>query len=41
MTPLSLSDKQLGRLMSAAALLPPARRDRFLQSVANRVAGRP
>jgi hypothetical protein len=37
-SPLGLSDEQLDRLVSAAALLPPNARDRFVRSVANRVS---
>jgi hypothetical protein len=40
-TPFSLSDEQLDRVMGAAATLPASRRDIFLRSVAGRVAGLP
>jgi hypothetical protein len=39
--PLSLSDEQMDRVLSAAALLPVTSRDAFLKSVAGRVAGSP
>ncbi len=38
---LSFSDEQLDRVIAAAALLPPHKRDAFLRSVAGRVAGLP
>jgi hypothetical protein len=38
MPPLALTDCQLERVMRAAALLPPSRRDGFLRSVANRLS---
>ena len=41
MTLFSLDDQQLERLMDAAAMLPQHQRDRFVRSVAGRVAGVP
>ena len=38
---LALSDKQLGLLQRAAASLPVAERDHFLQSVAAHLSGQP
>lgn len=35
----SLDDRQLDRVMDAAAMLPTRQRDAFLKSVAGRVAG--
>jgi hypothetical protein len=35
--PLSLSDRQLRIVMTAASLFPPLKRDLFLRSIANRL----
>jgi hypothetical protein len=35
----ALDDQQLERLMAAASMLPPAKRDAFVRSVAGRVSG--
>ena len=37
----SLSDEELDRVMAAASMLPPSRRDVFVRSVAGRVAHLP
>jgi hypothetical protein len=41
LSPFSLSDEELDRVMGAAAMLPVSQRDMFLRSVAGRVAGQP
>ena len=38
MSPIALTDCELDRVMRAAALLSPSRRDGFLRSVANRLS---
>jgi hypothetical protein len=40
-SPIHLSDSELAAVMNAARPLPPQDRDRFLQDIANELAGLP